>query len=382
MIPYGKHSINEGDIDAVVDVLKSDFLTQGPCVPKFEQVFCEYVNAQYAVAVNSATSALHIACLALGVKQGDVVWTTPISFVASANCALYCGARVDFVDVDSCTANMSPIALQQKITDTLSLGGALPKVLVVVHMAGNPCDMHAISEITSQHDIKVIEDASHAVGASFEGEPVGHGRYSDITVFSFHPVKIITSGEGGMAVTNCQELHEKMVGLSSHGVTKDPAKMVNNHGDWYYEQQELGFNYRLTDIQAALGLSQLARANEFVEQRRIIAKHYQKALASLSIKLPLVAESANPSWHLFIIQLAEGYDRKTIFNQLREMGIGVHVHYIPIYKQPYYQQLGFSLTYCEQAEHYYRHALSIPLYHGMPESEQSSVIDALHEVLL
>ena len=382
MIPYGKHSINEGDIDAVVDVLKSDFLTQGPCVPKFQQAFSEYVNAQYAVAVNSATSALHIACLALGVKQGDVVWTTPISFVASANCALYCGARVDFVDVDSCTANMSPIALQQKITDTLSLGGALPKVLVVVHMAGNPCDMHAISEITSKHNIKVIEDASHAVGASYEGEPVGNGRYSDITVFSFHPVKLITSGEGGMAVTNCQELHEKMVGLSSHGVTKDPAKMVNNHGDWYYEQQELGFNYRLTDIQAALGLSQLARANEFVEQRRIIAKHYQKALASLPIKLPLVAESANPSWHLFIIQLAEGYDRKTIFNQLREMGIGVHVHYIPIYKQPYYQQLGFSPTYCEQAELYYRRALSIPLYHGMPENEQSRVIDALHEVLL
>lgn len=382
MIPYGKHSINEGDIDAVVDVLKSDFLTQGPCVPKFEQAFSEYVNAKYAVAVNSATSALHIACLALGVQQGDVVWTTPISFVASANCALYCGAQVDFVDVDSCTANMSPVALRQKITDTLSLGGTLPKVLVVVHMAGNPCDMHAISEITSQHNIKLIEDASHAVGASYEGEPVGNGRYSDITVFSFHPVKIITSGEGGMAVTNCPELHEKMARLSSHGVTKDPAKMVNNHGDWYYEQRELGFNYRLTDIQAALGLSQLARANEFVEQRRVIAKHYQKALASLPIQLPLVAESANPSWHLFIIQLAEGYDRKTIFNQLREMGIGVHVHYIPIYKQPYYQQLGFSTSYCEQAELYYRRALSIPLYHGMPESEQSTVIDALHEVLL
>lgn len=381
MIPYGKQSINEGDIDAVVDVLKSDFLTQGPVIAAFEKSLANKVKAEYAVACNSATSALHIACLALGVSKGDEVWTSPISFVASANCALYCGATVDFVDVELATGNMSAQALEQKLHHRIANKQPLPKVIIPVHLAGNSCDMKRIASLAREFNIKIIEDASHAIGASYLENPVGCCHYSDITVFSFHPVKIITTGEGGMALTNHPELYESMQKLKSHGVTKVSSEMESYEGDWYYEQQSLGYNYRMTDIQAALGLSQLERINAFISQRRELATNYSNSLKDLPIHIPMETEGAASSWHLYILRLNNAYDRRLAFDELRKKGIGVHVHYIPIYKQPYYQRMGFKPDYCENAELFYASILSIPLYHGMSPDDQSYVLSSIREVL-
>ena len=382
MIPYGKQSINKGDIDAVVDVLKSDFLTQGPVVTSFEKAFSNRVQSEYALACNSATSALHLACLSLGIGPEDEVWTSPISFVASANCVLYCGAKVDFVDVDIATGNFSAKAFKEKIQECIVNHKTLPKAIIPVHMAGNSCDMKSISSIAQEFNIRIIEDASHAVGGTYQGAPVGNCRYSDVCIFSFHPVKIITTGEGGMAVTNQPELYESMMQLRSHGITKDPAEMGQNDGAWYYEQQQLGFNYRMTDLQAALGLSQLERLDDFIQQRSDIASNYLRELEDLPINLPKETGAATSSWHLFQIRTNSEYDRKFVFNELRKKGVGVHVHYIPIYKQPYYQQLGFNKEYCVNAEVFYGSVLSIPIFHGMDLDQQRSVISSLKEVLL
>jgi len=385
MIPYGKQNINRQDIDAVIDVLKSDFLTQGPIVPQFEKSLAHHVAANYAVAVNSATSALHIACLALGVEKGDVVWTSPISFVASANCVLYCGAEVDFVDIDKFSNNMSVQKLAEKLQKHKNNKLALPKVIIPVHMAGHSCDMEAIHALSEQYGFKIIEDASHAIGASYKGQSVGCGKYSDITIFSFHPVKIITTGEGGMAVTRDVNLCDKMRLLRSHGITRDKSSLEkNSDGPWYYEQSLLGYNYRLTELQGALGLSQLGRLNEFIEIRKSIAKYYLTELCSLPIELPLVNSSSQSSWHLFIIKLQLEKISKThkqVFTELRDAGLGVNLHYIPIYRQPYYQSMGFNVNYCNNADDYYERAISIPIYHGMSQRDQKSVVNILTRVL-
>ncbi len=383
MIPYGKQDINQQDIKAVIDVLKSDFLTQGPVVPLFEQAVAGYVKSQYALAVNSATSALHIACLALGVNKGDVVWTTPISFVASANCALYCGAEVDFVDIDVNTNNLSPIKLEEKLKEHRNDNKPLPKVVIPVHLAGHSCDMLSIHKLSKEYGFKIIEDASHAIGAKYMGQPVGDCCYSDITVFSFHPVKIITTAEGGMVTTNNVELFNKMKLLRSHGVTRESDLLTKiADGPWYYEQLQLGFNYRLTEIQAALGKSQMARLNEFIEKRNNISSHYLQALNNLPVELPV--EDSQSSWHLFIIKLKLNdidIPHAKVFTELRGRGLGVNLHYMPIYRQPYYQAMGFKSSYCENAEGYYGRAISIPIFHGMTAQDQESVVNTLSKVL-
>ncbi len=385
MIPYGKQDINRQDIDAVIDVLKSDYLTQGPVTPHFEKSLARHVATNYGVAVNSATSALHIACLALEVGKGDVVWTSPVSFVASANCALYCGAKVDFVDIDKFSNNMSVQKLAEKLHQHKNSNMALPKVIIPVHLAGHSCDMEAIHLLSEQYGFKIIEDASHAIGASYKGQAVGCCKYSDITVFSFHPVKIITTGEGGMAVTSHINLYEKMRLLRSHGITRDENRLdKTSDGPWYYEQHTLGFNYRLTELQGALGLSQLSRLNEFIELRKCIANYYLTALCDLPIELPLVNNSSQSSWHLFIIKLQLEKMNKThkqVFKELRDSGLGVNLHYIPIYRQPYYQSMGFDVNYCNNADDYYERAISIPIYHGMSQEDQKSVVNILTRVL-
>ncbi len=383
MIPYGKQDINQNDVDAVIDVLKSDFLTQGPVVPLFEESLSTFVGSEYAVAVNSATSALHVACLALGVDKGDVVWTTPISFVASANCALYCGAEIDFVDIDEITNNISTKKLAEKLLDHKNNNKPLPKVVIPVHLAGHSCDMESIHKLSIEYGFKIIEDASHAIGASYKGFPVGNCFYSDITIFSFHPVKIITTAEGGMATTNDPALYNTMKLLRSHGVTRDKDLLTKGcDGPWYYEQQQLGFNYRLTEIQGALGMSQMTRLSEFVEKRQIISSNYFKALCNLPIELP--AAESQSSWHLFIIKLKLGdidMSYAQVFSELRKAGVGVNLHYIPIYRQPFYQSMGFKSDYCEVAEDYYSRAISIPIFHGMTEQDQESVVDTVSRVL-
>ncbi len=385
MIPYGKQDINRQDIDAVINVLNSDYLTQGPVIPLFEESLSKHVTANYAVAVNSATSALHIACLALGVEKGDVVWTSPVSFVASANCALYCGASVDFVDIDKVSNNMSADKLAEKLQQHKNKNMALPKVVIPVHLAGHSCDMEAMHTLSEQYGFKIIEDASHAIGASYKGQPVGCGKYSEITVFSFHPVKIITTGEGGMATTNHADLYEKMALLRSHGITRDESNLAKkSDGPWYYEQHSLGFNYRLTELQGALGNSQLSRLSEFIELRKTIASYYLMALCDLPIDLPIVNDSSQSSWHLFIIKLQLEKMSKThkqVFVELREAGLGVNLHYIPIYRQPYYQSMGFEVDYCNNANDYYDRAISIPIYHGMSQEDQKSVVNILTRVL-
>ncbi len=383
MIPYGKQEINQNDIDSVIDVLRSDFLTQGPVVPLFEESLSGYVGVKYAVAVNSATSALHIACLALGVSKGDVVWTTPISFVASANCALYCGAKIDFVDIDDKTNNLSTKKLADKLLDHKNNNKPLPKVVIPVHLAGHSCDMESIYKLSLEYGFKIIEDASHAIGARYKGVPIGNCYYSDITVFSFHPVKIITTAEGGMATTNDSALFDMMNMLRSHGVTRDENLLKKDcDGPWYYEQQKLGFNYRLTEIQGALGISQMARLSEFIEKRQVISSNYFKALCNLPIELPVAQNQS--SWHLFIIKLKLGdigRSHTQVFSELRKRGVGVNLHYIPIYRQPFYQALGFKPGYCEAAEHYYQSAISIPIYHGMTAQDQNTVVSTLSKVL-
>ena len=384
VIPYSRQDINQSDIDAVVAVLHSDFLTQGPAVPAFEKSVADYCRAQHAVAVNSATSALHIACLALGVGNGDIVWTTPITFVASANCARYCGATVDFVDIDSRTYNISLDRLAEKLAEAEKTG-KLPKVLIPVHLCGQPCDMAGIYTLSQKYGFKIIEDASHAIGGKYKDETIGNCRYSDITVFSFHPVKIITTGEGGMAMTNDAQLAKRMQLLRSHGITRDENEMTNaSEGSWYYQQIDLGYNYRMTDIQAALGLSQMQRLDEFVSQRHVIAKRYDQLLIDLPVTTPWQHEDSYSGFHLYVIRLnlAEiGKTHRQIFEALREMDVGVNLHYIPVYHQPYYENLGFKVGYSLEAEQYYGNAISLPMYPGLTEAQQDLVVAALHEAI-
>ena len=383
MIPYGRQDISDEDVAAVVAVLRSDFLTQGPAVPRFETRLAETCGAAHAVAVNSATSALHIACLALGVGPGSLVWTSPITFVASANCALYCGAEVDFVDIDPATFNLSVDALAAKLEAAERLG-RLPDVVIPVHLAGLPCDMAAIHALGQRFGFRIIEDASHAVGASYGGSPVGDCRFSDIAVMSFHPVKIITTGEGGAALTNDADLAQRMALLRTHGVTRDEAEMEGaSHGPWYYEQVALGFNYRMTDMQAALGASQIGRLKQFVDARRAISAHYDTAFANEPFAVQQQIAEARSSYHLYIIRLHDvsGGRRRTVFDALRARGIGVNLHYIPVYLQPYYRRLGFAPGHCPAAEDYYAGAISIPLYPGLSEAERDQVVKAVKEAV-
>lgn len=380
VIPYGRQDISEADIQAVIDVLKSDFLTQGPAVPAFETAVSEYCGVRHAFAVNSATSALHIACLALGVGPGDVVWTSPITFVASANCALYCGAKVDFVDIDPRTYNLSVEALAEKL-QMAERNGTLPKVVIPVHLCGQSCEMAAIHALGEKYGFKIIEDASHAIGGKYRNQPIGNCRYADITVFSFHPVKIITTAEGGMALTNDAGLADKLALLRSHGITRDPAQMTHQaDGPWYYQQIALGYNYRMTDIQAALGLSQLSRLDEFVANRQRLAARYDSLLSALPVEIPWQHPDNYSALHLYPIRIAEGvsaYSRLSVFEGLRAAGIGVNVHYIPVHLQPYYRQLGFQPGDFPEAEGYYRAAISLPLYATLTEANQDSVVAAL-----
>ncbi len=384
MIPYGRQDINEADIAAVVEVLRSDFLTQGPAIERFEQAVAAYCGARHAVAVNSATSALHLACLALGLGPRDGLWTSPNTFVASANCGLYCGAKVDFVDIDPRTYNLCPNALAHKL-EQAERAGRLPKVVVPVHFAGQPCDMPAIHALAQRYGFKILEDASHAIGGRYRGEPIGNGRYSDITVFSFHPVKIITTGEGGMALTNNPELAGRMTRLRTHGITRAPAEMTHEpDGPWYYQQIALGFNYRMTDLQAALGYSQFQRLDEFVARRHQLADHYDRLLADLPVVTPWQNPDAWSAFHLYVIRLDEaraGRSRRAVFEALRQRGIGVNVHYIPVHTQPYYQALGFTEGDYPEAERYYREAISLPLYPGLTDRVQQVVVEALQWVI-
>jgi len=384
MIPYGRQDITAADIAAVVEVLQSDFLTQGPMVPRFEKGVAQYVGVECALAVNSATSALHIACLALGLGVGDWLWTTPISFVASANCALYCGARVDFVDIDPRTYNLCPQALQRKL-EQAERDGRLPKVVVPVHLCGQPCDMAAIHALAQRYGFKVIEDASHAIGGKYQGEFIGNCRYSDITVFSFHPVKIITTAEGGMALTNDAALAERMALLRSHGITRDAARMTHEaDGPWYYQQVDLGFNYRMTELQAALGVTQLERLDQYVARRHELARRYDELLSGFPLSVPWQLPESYSGLHLYVIRLqlqVLPVSHRQVFESLRAQGIGVNLHYIPIHTQPYYQGLGFQSGDFPQAEAYYREAISLPMFPGMSEAQQDDVIAALRTAI-
>lgn len=385
MIPYGQQAIEQADIDAVLSVLQSDFLTQGPQVPLFERTLAAHVGARHALAVNSATSALHIACLALGLGEGDWLWTSPVTFVASANCGLYCGARVDFVDIDPRTYNLCPRALEAKLLDA-ERQGRLPKVVVAVHLCGQPCEMQAIHALGKRFGFRIIEDASHAVGGKYQGEFIGSGRYSDITVFSFHPVKIITTAEGGMALTNDDTLAEKMALLRSHGITRDPAAMTHEaDGPWYYQQIALGFNYRMTELQAALGVSQTERLDHYVAERHRLATRYDTALAELPVVTPWQHPDSYSGRHLYVIRLEMArisVSHREVFEALRSRGVGVNLHYIPVHTQPYYRALGFGDGDFPQAERYYAEAISLPLFPDLSESQQDAVIRALSEVLV
>ena len=383
MIPYGKQDINQSDIDAVVAVLKSDFLTQGPQVPLFEDAIAKKCDAKYAIATNSATSALHIANLALGVGKGDIVWTSPITFVATANSALYCGASVNFVDIDLHSGNMSVEALKTKLSSAKQLG-CLPKVVIPVHLAGQSCAMQQISELADEYGFKIIEDASHAIGGQYQNTAVGSCSFSDITIFSFHPVKIITSGEGGMALTNNCELAEKMALLRSHGIVSDQGNMTEkSHGPWYYQQIDLGYNYRMTDMQAALGLSQLNRIFTFIDKRNQLAKNYDKAFANEKITSLTPANNTLSSYHLYLILLPERNKEKhcqTIV-KLRENNICAHIHYIPVHLQPYYQKLGFCQGDYPNAEEYYSRVISLPLYPELTNAEQRYIIEQIKALI-
>ncbi|MBE0471554.1 MAG: UDP-4-amino-4,6-dideoxy-N-acetyl-beta-L-altrosamine transaminase [Methyloprofundus sp.] len=384
MIPYGRQSISEGDIQAVVEVLRSDYLTQGLVVPQFEQSVADYVGASYAVAVNSGTAALHIACLALGLGKGDWLWTSPITFVASANCALYCGAQVDFVDIDPQTYNLSADALERKLIEA-KVKGTLPKIVVAVHFAGQSCDMRRIYELSQQYGFKIIEDASHAIGGKYLGQPIGGCQYSDITVFSFHPVKIITTAEGGLAATNQVVLADTMQLLRSHGITRNPDVMTKNDGAWYYEQIDLGFNYRMTELQAALGVSQMQRLDDFVVIRHQLQQRYDQLLRGLPVITPYQDKDSYSALHLYPIQLELDKITKSharVFDELRQNGLGVNLHYIPVHLQPYYQDSGFKPGDFPNAEAYYRHVISIPMFQGLSFDMQDQVVNIIKKVLV
>ncbi len=385
IIPYGRHDISQVDIAAVLEVLKSDFLTQGPYVPIFEQTIARHVGAKHSLAVNSATSALHISCLALGLSPGDWLWTSPVSFVASANCGLYCGAMVDFVDIDPKTYNISAEALNVKLIKAES-EGKLPKVLVAVHLCGQSCDMKEIYALGQKYGFKIIEDASHAIGGKYKGKFIGRGRYSDITVFSFHPVKIITTAEGGMVLTNCDKLFQKMSLLRSHGINRDPEKMTQKpDGPWYYEQIDLGFNYRMTELQAALGITQMQRLDTFVARRHYLAHRYDCLLSNLPLTTPWQHPDSYSGLHLYVIRLNLNGIKKThrqVFTALRDKGIGVNVHYIPIHLQPFYVRMGFKMGDFPQAERYYTEAISLPMFHTLTDQQQDHVVNSLRELLV
>ncbi|WP_457572976.1 UDP-4-amino-4,6-dideoxy-N-acetyl-beta-L-altrosamine transaminase [Desulfolithobacter sp.] len=384
-IPYGRQEITAKDIEAVIEVLEARLLTQGPKVPEFEKRVARYCGVRHGVAVNSATSALHLACLALGLGPGDMVWTTPITFVASANCALYCGAGVDFVDIDARTGNLCPEALARKLVDA-EKAGTLPKVVIPVHLCGQSCEMRAIHLLSRRYGFRIIEDASHAIGGQYRGRPVGCCRYSDITVFSFHPVKIITTGEGGMALTNDVRLARKMSRMRSHGITKDPAEMRGPaDGPWYYEQIELGFNYRMTDLQAALGISQMGRLDRYIARRQELAGRYDSLLADLPGKPLWQHPDCRSSWHLYVIRLRTEELRlghSQLVKSLREHGIGVQLHYIPLYRHPYYQRLGFDRKCYPGAEDYYAEAVTLPLFPTLTEADQDKIVDTLRSIIL
>lgn len=384
MIPYGRQDITKADINAVVEVLHSDFLTQGPAVPLFEKTVSEHVGAKHALAVNSATSALHIACLALGLGPGDLLWTTPVTFVASANCGLYCGAEVDFVDIDPSTYNLCPKELETKLLKA-EKAGRLPKVIVAVHLCGQPCDMTAIHALGQKFGFKIIEDASHAIGGKYRNKFIGNCHYSDITVFSFHPVKIITTAEGGMALTNDDALAEKMMLLRSHGITRNPSLMTHeSDGPWYYQQIDLGYNYRMTELQAALGVSQMHRLDDYVARRHELAKRYDVLLKDLPLVTPWQHPDSYSGLHLYVIRLQSTESGKThreVFEALREKGIGVNLHYIPVHTQPYYEQMGFRKGDFPEAERYYKEAISLPLYQTLTNLQQDVVVGALQKIL-
>ena len=379
-IPYGRQDITQSDIDAVVSVLQSDFLTHGPMVPKFERAVASYSGAKYALAVNSATSALHISCLALGLGPGDWLWTSPITFVASANCGLYCGAQVDFVDIDPRTYNLCPAALERKLI-AAEQSGRLPKVVVAVHLCGQSCDMQAIHTLAQRYGVKLIEDASHAIGGGYKGNPIGNCKYSDITVFSFHPVKIITTAEGGMALTNNSELANKMALFRSHGITRNPEQMTHEaDGPWYYQQIDLGYNYRMTELQAALGVAQMHRLDDFITRRHQLARRYDEQFAKFPVTTPWQHPDSYSGLHLYPIRLKLEKISKShlnVFEFLQAQGIGVNLHYIPVHIQPYFQKMGFKVGDFPEAERYYAESISLPMFQTLTEGQQNQVIDAL-----
>ncbi len=371
-IPYGRQSIDEDDISAVIDVLKSEYLTTGPSIAEFERTVADYVGAKYAVAVSNGTAALHLACLAAGFKEGDEVITTPITFVASANCVLYCGATPVFADINPATYNIDPKDVRRKVTDRT-------KAIIAVHFTGQPCEMKELYEIAKEHNLLIIEDAAHALGADYEGKKIG--SISDMTTFSFHPVKHVTTGEGGMITTNSKELYDRLLLYRSHGITRDPSCMISNHGPWYYQQIELGFNYRMTDFQAALGISQMKKLDTFIRRRKEIVNRYNDAFCKCkNIVIPKQALDCNNSWHLYVIQVLNK-DRKAIFEALRARGIGVNVHYIPVHTQPYYRNHGYAKVSCPNAEAVYEHFISLPLYYGLTEEEQEYVIEQVLDLV-
>ncbi len=380
MIYYGKQSVSEDDIQAVVDVLRSPLITQGPMVERFEKRMAEYCGAKYAVAVTSATAALHIACRAAGLGKGDMLWTSPITFVASANCGRYCGADVDFVDIDDSTYNMSADELEKKLA-----AGGRPKVVVPVHLCGQSCDMERIHALAKQYDFTIIEDASHAVGATYKKTRVGSCAYSDMTVFSFHPVKIITAGEGGMVLTNRKDLYDKLEILRTHAIVRDPERMTHEpDGEWYYQQIDLGYNYRMTDFQAALGYSQMDRLEAFVARRRQLAKRYDELLADLPLRTPKQDSDTNSSWHIYVVRMDKNRvnkNKQVIFEEMRARGVQLNLHYIPVHLQPYYQALGFKKGDFPVSERYYEEAFTLPIYYDLTDEQQETVAKALREVL-
>lgn len=383
-LPYGRQWISEADIEAVLGVLRSDWLTQGPAIEWFERKVAGYCGAKHAVAVSSATAALHIGALSLGLGSGDRLWTSPNTFVASANCARYCGAEVDFVDIDPRTYNLSIEKLTAKL-EQAAKEGALPKIVVPVDFAGQSCELDKLKLLADKYGFAIMQDASHAIGAKYQNQPTGDGRFSDLTIFSFHPVKIITTGEGGMIVTNRTDLYEKLIRLRTHGITRESKLLTQeSHGGWYYEQQELGFNYRITDIQAALGASQMERLEEFVTRRRVLAARYNELLKVFPLTLPHQHPDTDSSWHLYVIRLQLDKISKThrqVFEELRANGIGVQLHYIPVHTQPYYQALGFKAGDFPEAEKYYSEAISLPMFAAMTDADQDRVVETLKKIL-